>query len=397
MKKRILAVLSAVAMCLSAISVTVNAEEIIPPDCAEETAKNENILTVSVVDYDTGELILTENDVVWQITLQAGFSVEYVLTDGTFAWGTAWADLETWSYGQLNPCEIDTSLYSTGFGVEDFQVVDMYIPKDYFLPEDYLEINYKESDEYHTDFPTDITVKLKKTIMGDVNDDGSFNVSDVVLLQKWLLAVSDTHLANWKAVDFCEDDRLDVFDLCLMKRKLIEQNTAGTPDNMPVIMDYHDEVTDAERENLWMMLSGKYPDMDFSDFTFVYDPDHPLSDSYNGKLFSIYYKNILLHGYGNINWNASVFAIGGGNDTVNFVVDPKLFTQVDLEQEIVPPLEVIPTCIDVETPELILYVDVMGENPPRLSYRAVDVRHDGEYILDAVTGESIEYIPYYVI
>ena len=64
------------------------------------------------------------------------------------------------------------------------------------------------------------------------------------------------------------------------------------------------------------------------------------------------------------------------------MVDPKLFTQVDLEQEIVPPLEVIPTYIDVETPELILYVDV---------------RHDGEYILDAVTGESIEYIPYYVI
>ena len=79
------------------------------------------------------------------------------------------------------------------------------------------------------------------------------------------------------------------------------------------------------------------------------------------------------------------------------MVDPKLFTQVDLEQEIVPPLEVIHTGIDVETLELILYVDVMGENPPRLAYRAVDVRHDGEYILDAVTGESIEYIPYYVI
>ena len=39
-------------------------------------------------------------------------------------------------------------------------------------------------------------------IMGDVNGDGSFGVSDVVLLQKWLLAVPDTHLANWKAADF---------------------------------------------------------------------------------------------------------------------------------------------------------------------------------------------------
>ncbi|MBO5382842.1 MAG: dockerin type I repeat-containing protein, partial [Ruminococcus sp.] len=196
---------------------------VVTDDYTIEEKNKDDILTVSVVDYDTGELILTETDVVWQITLQAGFSVEYVLTDGTFAWGTAWEDLNTWSYGQLNPCEIDTSLHRTGFGVEDFKVVDMYIPKDYFLPEDYLEINYKESDEYHTDFPTDITVKLKKTIMGDVNDDGAFNVSDVVLLQKWLLAVPDTHLANWKAADFCEDDRLDVFDLCLMKRALIEK------------------------------------------------------------------------------------------------------------------------------------------------------------------------------
>ena len=59
-------------------------------------------------------------------------------------------------------------------------------------------------------------------ISGDLNADEVFNVSDVVLLQKWLLAVPDTHLANWKAADMCEDDRLDVFDLCMMKRALIE-------------------------------------------------------------------------------------------------------------------------------------------------------------------------------
>ena len=65
-------------------------------------------------------------------------------------------------------------------------------------------------------------------IMGDVNNDGDFNVSDVVLLQKWLLAVPNTKLANWKAANFCEDDRLDVFDLCLMKRKLIEKLPSNT-------------------------------------------------------------------------------------------------------------------------------------------------------------------------
>ena len=56
---------------------------------------------------------------------------------------------------------------------------------------------------------------------GDCNNDGKFNISDVVLLQKWLLSVPDTHLANWQAADFCEDGKLDVFDLVMMKRLLI--------------------------------------------------------------------------------------------------------------------------------------------------------------------------------
>ena len=58
-------------------------------------------------------------------------------------------------------------------------------------------------------------------LMGDVNMDGNFDIADVVLLQKWLLAVPDTKLADWKAANFYNDNRLDVFDLCLMKRKLI--------------------------------------------------------------------------------------------------------------------------------------------------------------------------------
>lgn len=58
-------------------------------------------------------------------------------------------------------------------------------------------------------------------IMGDVNCDGEFNIADVVIFQKWMLAVPDTELADWKAGDLCEDDRLDVFDLCLMKRAIL--------------------------------------------------------------------------------------------------------------------------------------------------------------------------------
>ncbi|MDE5620322.1 MAG: dockerin type I repeat-containing protein [Ruminococcus sp.] len=57
--------------------------------------------------------------------------------------------------------------------------------------------------------------------MGDCNNDGTFNIADVILLQKWLLAVPNVTLPDWKAADLCNDDRLDVFDLCMMKRLLL--------------------------------------------------------------------------------------------------------------------------------------------------------------------------------
>lgn len=61
---------------------------------------------------------------------------------------------------------------------------------------------------------------LTVNIKGDVNSDGLFNAADVVMLQKWLLGVGD--ITNWKYGDLCEDNVLNVYDLCLMKRMLIE-------------------------------------------------------------------------------------------------------------------------------------------------------------------------------
>ena len=66
---------------------------------------------------------------------------------------------------------------------------------------------------------------ISSEIVGDVNMDGKFDLTDVVLVQKWLLAVPNTTLVNWKAGDLCQDDKLDVFDLCLMKRELVNRNS----------------------------------------------------------------------------------------------------------------------------------------------------------------------------
>lgn len=59
-------------------------------------------------------------------------------------------------------------------------------------------------------------------IDGDVNNDGLFNVSDLVMMQKWLLCLPNAKLTDWKAGDFCKDNVINVFDLCLMRRMLIE-------------------------------------------------------------------------------------------------------------------------------------------------------------------------------
>lgn len=56
---------------------------------------------------------------------------------------------------------------------------------------------------------------------GDINEDSVTDVLDVVLLQKWILAVPDTVLPNGNAADMNEDGTVDVFDLALLKRLLI--------------------------------------------------------------------------------------------------------------------------------------------------------------------------------
>ena len=70
----------------------------------------------------------------------------------------------------------------------------------------------------------DTTVYAKWRMKGDADADGDVDIDDVIMLQQWLLAVPDDPLTDWKAVDLCQDERIDVFDLCLLKRLLIERN-----------------------------------------------------------------------------------------------------------------------------------------------------------------------------
>ncbi len=74
-----------------------------------------------------------------------------------------------------------------------------------------------------------------QTVEGDVNADGHFTVADAVLFQKWLLGDAEVKLENWQAADFCKDEKLDVFDFCIMKHELIALSAENTPEKMPEI------------------------------------------------------------------------------------------------------------------------------------------------------------------
>ena len=52
---------------------------------------------------------------------------------------------------------------------------------------------------------------------------GVFDLRDIVLMQRWLLAVPETRLADWEAGDLYEDGVLDGFDLAQMKREYLQK------------------------------------------------------------------------------------------------------------------------------------------------------------------------------
>lgn len=59
-------------------------------------------------------------------------------------------------------------------------------------------------------------------INGDVNADGEVTVADAVMMQKFL--VGSGGLIDWKAGDFNSDDRIDIFDFCILRDKIAPQN-----------------------------------------------------------------------------------------------------------------------------------------------------------------------------
>ena len=94
----------------------------------------------------------------------------------------------------------------------------LYREADYFafLCDDQPEVTLYDNGAMDLVIRTDITVS------GNINGDEEFNVADVVTLQKWLLNAYDKEIYSWAEADFDLDNKLTVFDLCLMKKALLK-------------------------------------------------------------------------------------------------------------------------------------------------------------------------------
>ena len=133
---------------------------------------------------------------------------------------------------------------------------------------------------------------------GDVNSNGVLSVSDVVLLQKWLLSVPDTHLVNWEAADMDYNNRLDVFDLCLMKKALVSMKNEEPPP--------FDENKNSFHVTLGIVEDETYNNISATSLESVYSTDAKeliceLKNSNLGKGF-YYFPIPFLEKYKNGNW-----------------------------------------------------------------------------------------------
>lgn len=152
---------------------------------------------------------------------------------------------------------------------------------------------------------TDVKVTFETVsdfLLGDVNLDGEIGVSDVVMLQKWLVCSGE--LTCWQNADLCDDGVINVFDLCVLKKRMLGQNLKMTEGNKnmndSISITSINSISNDFKSKLSEAIINTNPNFDFSDFTFesrvwsnITDENHKFIGERH--VLWVYYKNILLN------------------------------------------------------------------------------------------------------
>lgn len=155
----------------------------------------------TVID-STSIVMITENTTVYATYSNASYIITFDAVYGT--------------------CDVENKKvkYGSTYGVLPYAEREGYIFHGWCL-QDGTEISSTDIVTLTAD-TTVYALWEEEIIAGDVNADGTFTVADAVMLQKWLLNAGEIN--NWYAGDLCEDEVLNVFDLCIMKQMLLSQN-----------------------------------------------------------------------------------------------------------------------------------------------------------------------------
>ena len=164
---------------------------------------------VIIYDKDTGELI--PDEVLKYHEFRFGTNIGIKNPDVPGGW------MYTGPFYTVN---------SNNFIIKNDQLAHHYKYADLF------EFATKDKPEvtYYSNESMDLIFRIKINVSGDINGDDAFSVADVVTLQKWLLGAADIEIWNGAEADYYLDGKLDVFDLCLMKKEYVKHiQSHGVP------------------------------------------------------------------------------------------------------------------------------------------------------------------------
>ncbi|MBQ9110833.1 MAG: polysaccharide deacetylase family protein [Oscillospiraceae bacterium] len=159
-----------------------------------------------------GKMLAEQGDFVIEVAYEGVYPPVFILNRWVSSEDHFWEKLQPAYYDGKKACfrseDMQAVLDSYGVGFADVNKILIQSP--------WSELTVTQAD---------LLVKTQ-AVPGDADLDGRCTVSDIIAVQKFLLAAEDAALPCWENADLCQDGRLDGFDLCAMKQYLLTGGNA---------------------------------------------------------------------------------------------------------------------------------------------------------------------------